>query len=697
MLRMMTDRSSIVPCRILADLLGVILAISAGLALPAIAGAQLSPSQPQKTITVGTPEVKLDGKWQFYPGDSPLAAGSKAPLWASPAFDDASWKQVNADTLGDQNIPYTQFAWYRRRVTINRQDPAQKLAVLLRVANTYQVYWNGQLLGSVGKVPPRFNWPYFDTAAFPLPLSSQPSVSGVLAVRVWCQYPTSLPDDCGFLSPAVIGDAALEQRLPAANLQSILAADYLYAGTAALTLLIAFVALLVYLRGRRDPLYLWFAIFLLGAAAVNTSSYVIGAGNWIEFVDALANGAMNAAFMLLVLWLFGLQGRSRLRQIVSVVTLLIAIPYAVDAGVGLCWAYAGPGMQHVDAVSTIFIMIFSLAPLVLLGIALGQKGAKRDWPVIATGTAFFTAAALYNVSGQWPNLLHWKMDWLEDTFHVGFFNYDINLILLVLLLLALGFSVLRHFLAERRRQELVEHELLAAREVQQVLVPEKVPDIPGYVIASVYRPASEVGGDFFQIFSPEGGGTLVAIGDVSGKGMKAAMIVSLIVGTLRTIAAYTQQPAEILQQLNTRLHGRMSGGFVTCLILRITPDQQILAAHAGHLPPYIDGKELTALAGSLPLGLVPGVGYEQAAIPLSPGETLTLITDGVLEAQSASNELFGFERLASLLATHPSAEQIAETACNFGQEDDITVLTLTRLAHGVEAAIATLLPTPEPA
>ena len=695
MLRKLMDHSRRVAGRKCAVLLGATLAIAAGFAMPAIAGAQLSSSQPQKTISVGTPEVKLDGKWQFHPGDSPQAVGSKTPLWADPAFDDSGWKQVNAETLGDQNIPYTQFAWYRRVVTINRQDPAQKLAVLVNAANTYQVYWNGQLLGSVGTVPPRFNWPYFDTAAFPLPLESQPSVSGVLAIRVWCQYPTSLPDDCGFLHPPVIGDAAQEQRFPAARLQSMLAADYLYAGTEALTLLIAFVALVVYLRGRRDPLYLWFAVFLLGAAAVSISSYAIRAGNWIEFKDALADGAVNTAFLLLVLWLFGLQGRSRLRRIVSVVSLLIAIPYAVDAGVGLCWAYAGPGMQYVDAVATIFIMIFSFTPLVLLGIALGLKGAKRDWPVIATGTAFFTVTALYNVSGQWPNVLHWKMDWLEDMFQVGFFNYDIGLILLVLLLLALCFSVFRHFLAERRRQELVEHELLAAREVQQVLVPEKVPAIPGYAIASVYRPASEVGGDFFQIFSLEGGGTLVAIGDVSGKGMKAAMIVSLIVGTLRTIAGYNQEPAEILKQLNLRLHGRMSGGFVTCLVLRIAPDQQILASHAGHLAPYIDGEEVTALAGSLPLGVALGVEYEEAALHLAPGETMTLITDGVLEAQNASNELFGFERLASLLATHPSAEQIAETACNFGQEDDITVLTLTRLAHGVEAA--TVLLTPQPA
>ncbi|MGB8480210.1 MAG: SpoIIE family protein phosphatase [Acidobacteriaceae bacterium] len=695
MLRKLMDHFRMVAGRKCGVLLGATLAIAAGFAMPAIAGAQLSSSQPQKTISVGIPEVNLDGKWQFHPGDSPFAAKSNLPLWADPAFDDSGWEPVNADTLGDQKIPYSQFSWYRRQVTIDRQNPAQKLAVLVGAANTFEVYWNGRLLGGVGKVPPRFNWPYFDTAAFPLPLSDGPSASGVLAIRVWCQYPSSIPDDCGFLRPPVIGDVAQEQRRPLERFQSEFVSDYLFVGVLMLALLAAIASFLVYLRGKRNALYLWFAIFLLGAAANQLSPYWTSAGNWVMFLAALSIGAISGGFLLLLLWLSGLQHRPRLRRAVAAVAVLIAAVHTFDGMLGLFWAHAGKGIQRADAVATVLIIFLTLAPLVLLVIAVVHKGAKRDWPVILTGSAFFVSSSLVNISGQWPDLIHWHMDWVNESFRVGYFDYAISLVLLVLLLLALGTSVFRHFLAERRRQESIEHELLAAREIQRVLVPEKVPAVPGYAIASVYRPASEVGGDFFQIFSLEGGGTLVAIGDVSGKGMKAAMIVSLIVGSLRTIASYTQQPAEILKQLNMRLHGRMSGGFVTCLVLRITADQQILASHAGHLAPYIDGEEVTALPGSLPLGLVPDVEYEEAMLDLARGKTLTLITDGVLEAQSASNELFGFERLASLLASRPSAEQIAETACNFGQEDDITVLTLTRLEHGVEAA--TVLLTPEPA
>src|ERR1700750_1141031 len=105
-------------------------------------------------------------------------------------------------------------------------------------------------------------------------------------------------------------------------------------------------------------------------------------------------------------------------------------------------------------------------------------------------------------------------------------------------------------------------EVKSAREVQQVLVPETVPTVPGFAIDSVYKPAAELGGDFFQVLALPNGGTLIVIGDVSGKGLKAAMTVSLIVGTLRTLTDYTQSPAEILRGLNRRLNGRVGGGFV---------------------------------------------------------------------------------------------------------------------------------------
>jgi serine phosphatase RsbU (regulator of sigma subunit) len=166
------------------------------------------------------------------------------------------------------------------------------------------------------------------------------------------------------------------------------------------------------------------------------------------------------------------------------------------------------------------------------------------------------------------------------------------------------------------------------------------------------------------------GGALIVVGDVSGKGLKAAMTVSLIVGTLRTLADYTLRPAEILQGLNRRLIGRIENGFVTCLVLHIAANGETTVANAGHLPPFRDGRELP-VSGSLPLGISSGVVYDELSFRLQETETLTLYTDGIIE-------LFGFERLSTMLASRPEVAKIVDAAEVFGQQDDITALSITR-------------------
>jgi len=226
-----------------------------------------------------------------------------------------------------------------------------------------------------------------------------------------------------------------------------------------------------------------------------------------------------------------------------------------------------------------------------------------------------------------------------------------------------------------QRQGVMLQEYRNARVVQQVLIPENAPDIPGYAIQSVYKPYGEVGGDFFQIIPIAEGGVLVVIGDVSGKGMPAAMMVSLLVGTLRTLAHYTQSPGAMMAAMNQRLIGRSHGGFTTCLVLRADPDGTLTMANAGHISPYLAGKELVLETG-LPLGIVWSPAYEETRFQMAVGEQLTMVTDGVVEARDAAGTLMGFERTMALSVE--SAEVVAEAAQGFGQDDDITVLTLTR-------------------
>jgi serine phosphatase RsbU (regulator of sigma subunit) len=198
-----------------------------------------------------------------------------------------------------------------------------------------------------------------------------------------------------------------------------------------------------------------------------------------------------------------------------------------------------------------------------------------------------------------------------------------------------------------------------------------------------------VGGDFFQILplpgsvGSNGPSAFIVLGDVSGKGLKAAMTVSLIVGTLRTCARHCTGPAQLLGEVNRSLIGR-SDGFATCVALMVQGSGRFTVANAGHPNLYLNGVEIQTEA-NLPLGLDPGIHYSEVTFQLGPDELCTLVTDGVVEAISPSCELYGFERLKAI--SNRPANTIAETARQFGQQDDITVLTVIRSA-GWGAALA---------
>jgi serine/threonine protein phosphatase PrpC len=234
-----------------------------------------------------------------------------------------------------------------------------------------------------------------------------------------------------------------------------------------------------------------------------------------------------------------------------------------------------------------------------------------------------------------------------------------------------------------RQQTLLENELAAAREVQQVILPERAEAVPGFNVESVYQPSRQVGGDFFQVLPTGEGGLLVVVGDVAGKGLPAAMLVSVLIGAIRGVAEYTKDPAELLARLNERLIGRTQGGFATALVARIEADGSVTIANAGHLSPYLDGQEVE-LNGALPLGVVENAMYQVTRFHLPQGSRLTFYSDGVVEAQNQEGELFGFER-GRAISGQPAAA-IVQAAMQFGQEDDITVVTIERLANGEGSA-----------
>jgi hypothetical protein len=219
-------------------------------------------------------------------------------------------------------------------------------------------------------------------------------------------------------------------------------------------------------------------------------------------------------------------------------------------------------------------------------------------------------------------------------------------------------------------------ELHAASTVQQLLLQSASRPTPGFHVESVYLPASEVGGDFFFVSSTPDGSVIAIVGDVAGKGLTAAMRVAMILGALRRETSH--DPSEILFGLNNALIAQGQLGFTTACCIRISLSGEYTLSNAGHIAPYLSGRELET-PSALPLGLVRDQTYDLTRGQLSSGERLVLLSDGVPEARSQAGELYGFERLSSL--TRMPAKDIAETAQGFGQEDDITVLTLAFAAN----------------
>lgn len=245
-------------------------------------------------------------------------------------------------------------------------------------------------------------------------------------------------------------------------------------------------------------------------------------------------------------------------------------------------------------------------------------------------------------------------------------------------ILVIVIIIFLRFLRVQRDQERVSNEMAAARTVQELLIPQEKPSTPGFEVDSIYSPANEVGGDFFHIQSAGLDGLIVVIGDVAGKGLKAAMNVSLLMGALRR----TQErgPAKILESLNGVLTGAES--FTTCQAIWFGANGEMVIASAGHLPPWINSQEVS-LPGGLPLGVLANVSYEETRFYLHPGDRVLLLSDGVVEARQPSGELFGFDRIRHF--SQQSAFYLAEAAKSFGQQDDITVLTVRRQAQAMAA------------
>jgi serine phosphatase RsbU (regulator of sigma subunit) len=247
---------------------------------------------------------------------------------------------------------------------------------------------------------------------------------------------------------------------------------------------------------------------------------------------------------------------------------------------------------------------------------------------------------------------------------------------------------------EAHARERVEQELHVARRIQQASLPEAVPALEGWDIYPNYRPAREVGGDFYDFLELEDGRLGLVVGDATGKGVPAALVMSTTCGMLRAVTqASDYSPGEVLQRVNEALTTRIPANmFVTCFYGVLDPGTGSFAyANAGHDLPYVrrggDAEEL--MARGMPLGLMPGMTYEEKEIALDAGEAALFYSDGLVEAHNPEGEMFGFPRLQALVAEHAEGESLVDflmeelysfTGVRWEQEDDITLVTLQRAA-----------------
>lgn len=611
--------------------------------------------------------VSLGPNWLFMPGDN---AG-----WASPDLDDSTWHVISSSRpIAVYGFHDLRYGWYRTHIRL--RPGVRRLSVgVLNMHGSYAVYANGVQVGASGNLAGMVRYTKFGLDSYAISdglLGADGQL--VLAIRVAFNASgtlgrgTSTPIDSSSEILLIDERSALHE---ASDINIHSTADYVI--LAFLSLLVGVVALALFwaMRSRRE--YLAAGVALLASCfelcsmsreRIDASTLAVYVARYIFL--AISNVASIEFIRMIVrqrrvLWLSILEAFSFVAPFFALLNILgygsyyfafgaFFVPMLVVEGVQVLLLARGSLQRNIEA--------RVLLPAALL------LGLARFWDFVSRILYFMRlTTSVYSV----PEL------------RIGSYRFDIFSIAdFVFYVTVLLFLVLRTVSIARERAR-IGAELEAARTTQQFLMSRDEKAIPGFEVQSVYYSASEVGGDFFLISpSQDGvsndGSLIVVVGDVSGKGLMAAMRVAMILGVLRR--EESRNPSEILRNLNDALQNAGSG-FTTACCLRLERNGCYTLANAGHISPYIDGREIET-SPALPLGLAPDQEYESIAGNLRDRQTIVLLSDGVLEAQSSSGELLGFERLAAL-TTQP-ALAIADAAREFGQEDDITVVTVTRRA-----------------
>ena len=560
--------------------------------------------------------------------------------WADPAFDDHAWPRVRDSVFRAEDAAQNRL-WLRMRVEI----PVEP-AVVLTYLCSCEFYLNGVRLGATGDLDQPRPAAVRDQQSFFIPASFSPGPA-LLAVRQY--HPPGGEALFPLLRSPVI--RVIESRRAGAAGQAI-GQGFLRTQLARLAfLLLALGAVLVAGVGvHRAPEQPLIVAYLLCLIAANSAG-LLSTSPAAVWANAGTFGTLSFP------WIILLPFRMAAVRIPGIWMTAGLLTWAV---VRLPWVL---GLYLAEPARwTPWAARVSLAP-VWLGLAISAGLLAYTWRRPGVPRFLLLAAITTQVLMFLPRLAARGLIG-SIGLSIGGVSLGTDTLAQLLFVGLVTGHVVRTSNRRRNEEQRLRGELEAAQTVQSLLLSGPKPE----GVDAVYLPASEVGGDFYQILDRADGSRVVLVGDVSGKGLKAAMLVSATIGMLRR--ENSSSPGVILAGLNDGLTGHVGGGFVTCCCARFGPDGTVSIANAGHPSPYCDGREVEVAAG-LPLGVMGDVVYVESVVP---GERFTFVSDGVVEAENAQRELFGFERTRAI--STQSAQEIAEAAKAWGQNDDITVVTV---------------------
>jgi sigma-B regulation protein RsbU (phosphoserine phosphatase) len=651
---------------------------------------EAAPKQPFVDATgIGSPIV-LDKGWRVGISSDPAAA--------TPGFDDSAWATRDANGTiadvsdsddGELSAKDDKYAWFRLHIRLAENHGPIALLIELPVTQSTgmnlsatgpapEVFANGKLVLPGGPHPDDQSEYQQISRLYMLDIPAN-QTSLVLAVRTW-YVPFGLKGYTNFFdrrtfrlgTPSDLRQSldmwsvrTLFERLP----RLIIAVLLLFLSAFLLTL---------YFTQKGHPEYLWLALHELVQVPIGIIDQAGSAG----LLDNVWFGALYGQFLFLSAYLYfeflisflALKRRWYIKGLRYTAPILAFIgPMILVAGHNTAAKIALAFVMVCSILWIVCWVIFVFLTLIVASIKRNYEAGMLLLPLILTmvGIAEPILTGGFNDFGGGAYKSPLTIQAGPIPIHFAFIADFAGLLAIVVIIFV-------RFLRIHHEQERAIGELEAARSVQELMIPREKVDTPGYEVDSVYKPAAEVGGDFFHLEMTPDGGLFVILGDVAGHGMQAAMNVSMLMGVLR----YTQEkrPARVLESLNRVLQG--SESFTTCQAVWFGPEGEVVIANAGHLPPYLNTQEVR-LPGGLPLGVVPDIRYDEVKLYLHPGDRLLMMSDGVVEARQGSGELFGFDRVHNL--SNQSAFYIADAAKAFGQEDDITVLTIRRLAKAMAA------------